>query len=375
MRKGFKIPPVSMLLGSTVGNYFKILKGQKISPEYRFKTFLTGLIVFISTPFHWWEELVYNKKRLKKINFKKPPVFILGHWRSGTTMLHNMLCSTPTSSYTTTYQTVFPNNLASKLIFKTFMKVAMPNRRPADNMPLDVSMPQEDEFALSNMYFNNYYNFFYFPENYREYYKKSILQDELTDEEKEEWLYFYEKLLKKAYINIKGERLIVKNPANTARIKILLKKYPDAKFLYIYRNPVTVYLSTKNFFNVVVKTLMLHKVSEEFISQMIFDVYKQLMDDYLEQKSLIPAENLYELKYEEFEKVPVEKMKDIYESLIKEDFNTVKDYFSDYFKSLSKHKKQSYKIDKSELDMIVKNLKKYMDIYGYDIPKDIKIKS
>ncbi len=372
-KDNFKIPPVSTLLGADINTFGKILKTGKISPEYRLKVALTSFIVLVSTPFHRYEEIVFNKKRLAKTKFENPPLFILGHWRSGTTLLHNLLCLDPDSSFVTTYQSVFPNNLASKIIFKTFMKYAMPNRRPADNMKLEVDLPQEDEFAFSNMYYINYYNFFYFPYKYKYYYDKSVRFKDLSDNEFNDFLYNYEKLLKKTYLNRKGKQLIIKNPVNTARIKALLKLYPDAKFIYIYRNPVTVFMSTHNFFQAVIKTLMLHKVPPEFIDDMIFDVYKKLIDDYHVQKNLIPAKNLFEIKYEEFEKAPLKGLENIYNNLLDKDFEQLKGMFSDYLESLKSHKKQHYKIEKQTLDRITNELGKYMEIYGYDVPGDIEI--
>ncbi len=253
------------------------------------------------------------------------------------------------------------------------MKYAMPNRRPADNMKLEVDLPQEDEFAFSNMYYINYYNFFYFPYKYKYYYDKSVRFKDLSDNEFNDFLYNYEKLLKKTYLNRKGKQLIIKNPVNTARIKALLKLYPDAKFIYIYRNPVTVFMSTHNFFQAVIKTLMLHKVPPEFIDDMIFDVYKKLIDDYHVQKNLIPAKNLFEIKYEEFEKAPLKGLENIYNNLLDKDFEQLKGMFSDYLESLKSHKKQHYKIEKQTLDRITNELAKYMEIYGYDVPGDIEI--
>ena len=87
----FKIPQISTLPGSTVINYLKILNKNKIEPKYYLKVFLTTLIVMKATPFHWWEEITF-KQKLAKFEFDKPPLFIIGHWRSGTTLLHNMLC-------------------------------------------------------------------------------------------------------------------------------------------------------------------------------------------------------------------------------------------------------------------------------------------
>ena len=370
----FKIPPISTLAGSTIGNYFKILRLGHIAPKYYFKIFLTTIIILTATPFHLWESIVF-RKRLRKFKFQKPPLFILGHWRSGTTLLHNMLTKDPSAAYITTYQSLFPSNLASKWLFRTFMKINMPEKRPSDGVALNIDFPQEDEFAFSNLQSNAYYNFFYFPKEYQSFYKKAVNHQGLSKSESDEWYSCYDKLLKKALIDGKGERIIVKNPVNTARIKQLLKLYPDAKFLYIYRNPITVFHSTRRFFQQLYPTLWLHEVDHAFIDVMIFDVYNRLMNDYLEQKSLIPARNLMELRFEEFELNPVKEMEKIYNELLEEDFSAVKSYFSDYFKTQTGHLKNKYVVDSAEINAIQEHWGKYIEMYQYELPEDVTVKN
>jgi len=370
----FKIPPISTLAGSTIKNYFKILGKGHIAPKYYFKIFLTTIIVLIATPFHLWEYVVFSRK-LKKIKFSKPPLFIMGHWRSGTTLLHNMLTKDPSASYITTYQSVFPSNLASKWLFRTFMRINMPDKRPSDGVKLNIDFPQEDEFAFSNLQWNAYYNFFYLPRNYKTFFEQSVHHKNLTEKEIELWYRSYDTLLKKALIDKKGERLIVKNPVNTARIDKILKLYPDAKFLYIYRNPVTVFFSTQRFFQQLNPTLWLHEVDNRFIDKMIFDVYNWLMDDYLEKKSMIPADNLLEIRFEEFEQNPVKEMENIYLHLLKEDFSLVKNHFSDYFNTQKSHKKNKYMVEADTIAEIRKHLGKYIEMYDYELPEDIQIKT
>jgi hypothetical protein len=306
---------------------------------------------------------------------EKPPLFILGHWRSGTTLLHNMMCAAPEAGYLTTYQSVFANNMASQLIYKTFMRIFTPERRPSDNIKLDVDYPQDDEFAFCNMNPNGYYNFFTYPLNYDRFYRRSVHFEGLTKSEVKTWYKDYDIMLKKAIINTKGNRLFIKNPVNTGRIKQLLKLYPDAKFLYIYRNPIIVFLSTHRFFTSLMPTLYFHDVDNDFIDDMIFDIYKRIMDDYLEQKSLIPEKNLLEIRYEDFEQQPVEYMKNIYNDLLDEDFEKIKHYFSDYFSSVKGHKKNKYEIDASIIERIKKEFGKYMEIYNYEVPEEIVIKN
>ncbi len=368
----FKLPPISTLAGTTLINFFRIIKNEKISPQYYFKLLLTLLILLIATPFHIWEHF-YFRNKLKKTKISKPSLFILGHWRSGTTFLHNMLCNDPDAAFMTTYHSVFPNNLASKWLFRTFMKLNMPEKRPSDNVKLHIDYPQEDEFAFCNINPNSYYKFFYFPSSYKDIYEKSIHLNGLSQKEIRRWFEDYDNMLRKVLLLSQGNRLIIKNPVNTARIKQLLKLYPDAKFLYIYRNPITVYLSTERFFKSLFPVLQLQKTTPELIENMIFDTYKKLMNDYVNTKSLIPTENLYELKFEDFEKDPLPFLKEIYTNLLKDDFSRVEKGFTAYFESQKSYKKNRYKLEREKLDKIVEHFGDYMKLYGYDIPDDFEI--
>lgn len=368
----FKIPPVSTLAGSTISNYFKILRQGRISPRYYWKIFLTTLIVLISTPFQLWEYFVYAR-RVKRFRFIKAPVFILGHWRSGTTHLHNLLARDPQFGFVSTYQALFPNNLSSKLLFKTFMKINMPDKRPTDNMKMNVNYPQEDEFAFSNCQENAYYNFFYFPSRYKEFFDKAVLHKNLKQSQIERWYNEYDKLLKKALINSGKEQIIVKNPVNTARIDKILKRYPDAKFIFIYRNPVTVFFSTRNFLRKWFPTLWFHKVDNDFIDEMIIDIYIEMMELYEKYKSLIPSGNLMEIKFEELEEAPVQQIEKIYNKLLKNDFNVVKPLIKSYSNSQKNYQKNMYTADNSTMKKIQEKWRKYIEKYNYEFPEDIAV--
>jgi hypothetical protein len=366
----FKIPPISPLSGSTLINFLKIISHKEVSPAYYHKLFLSSLIILIATPFHCWEWLVF-RRRLRKTRTVKAPLFIIGHWRSGTTLLHYALCKDPSAGYLTTYHSLFPNNLASKWLFKTFVKLKIPSKRPSDDMELNADYPQEDGFAFINCQPSAFYNFFYFPSEYKYFYDRGINHKSMSEGEIRSWYKSYDILLRKALIDTKGRRLIVKNPANTARIDKLLKLYPDAKFLYIYRNPVTVFFSTQKFFRNLFPKIWLNPVSNDYIDTMIFDLYHRLMNDYQKHKRLIPEGNLLELRFEDFEKNPCGELKRIYEDLLHENYETLRPVFEAYFESISAYRKNRYKVGKADLDYVLKELKSYMDLYSYSLPADI----
>ena len=82
----------------------------------------------------------------------QPPLFVLGHWRSGTTMLHELLILDPEHTYPTTFECYVPHHFAwTEWWLPPLIEWLLPATRPMDNMRTSWDRPQEDEFALCNM--------------------------------------------------------------------------------------------------------------------------------------------------------------------------------------------------------------------------------
>jgi hypothetical protein len=310
---------------------------------------------------------------VRKYKFKKAPIFIIGHWRSGTTHLHNLLCKDPVNGFFITYQAVFPNNLKSKWIFKTFMKLNMPDKRPADNVRLSTDFPQEEEYALSNMTHSSFYHFLYFPSINDELYEKYIRFNEVSPSEKNMLKHKYHELLIKAALNTGKDQLVIKNPVNTGRIKLLLEMYPDAKFIHIYRDPIVTYLSSVKFFTSLLPTTSLENYNDEYIINMIIQNYKRLISDYFETKNLIPEENLYEMKFEEFDEDNLIHLKGIYEKLKLETWDDAKPHFKEYIQAQKHYRKNKYKITRAELDLLMNEWGFALEKFDYKISENLEI--
>ncbi|MBR9999393.1 MAG: sulfotransferase [Cyclobacteriaceae bacterium] len=367
----FRLPPISPLLGSNILTYIKSIGQGRIEPRYYLKTVLTFLIVLIGTPFRWYDGMIYHFFIRKK---KDPvaPVFIIGHWRSGTTFLHNILCQDSQIGFVTTYQSVFPNNLASKLLFRGFMKSRMPKTRPGDNVQLSVGYPQEDEFALSNMNPHTFYQFMYFPENFREFYSWFIRFESRQDIVKD-WKADYKKMIKKACHETGGSIPVLKNPCNTGRIKILLEMYPDAKFIHIVRNPVVVFLSARKFFTELLPTLWFHRVGEKFIEEIVFEIYEFLMNDFLALKEMIPPQNLIEIRFEDLEEDPMFHLESIYKQFALPGFGQAESHFSAYLNKMAGYRKNRYQvIDEEVVGKINRRWGFAMDLWDYHLPDNLK---
>ncbi|MDZ7606937.1 MAG: sulfotransferase [Cyclobacteriaceae bacterium] len=368
----FKLPPVSPLGGTTISNFFRVLRGKKIAPRYYSRIPVTIILILFCSLFHWIDRLYFflNKKRLK---IQEPPVFILGHWRSGTTLLHNLMTQDPSSAYVTTYHAVFPNNLKSQWFLRPLMRAFMPEVRPGDNLRLAVHLPQEDEYALSNMTEAAYYHVFYFPRSYKTYYNNFVRFESAQPQEIDRWEKTYKRIIRRAIHDTVGYRPILKNPVNTGRIPRLTHIFPGAKYIFIMRNPITTYLSSKKFFTQLYPTVNLEEFSGEEISRMVLDIYVELLNDYLKDRELIDPAHLIEIRFEEFELNPLEHLERIYRQFDIGDFAKLQPLMRSYLETQKEHKMHGYKISRQELDVVLEKLDFAMKYWDYSIPNDLDI--
>lgn len=358
--------PVNTLVGADWKTFKQMTKGQEIASNKRLKYCLTKAICRLLS-------LVapVQNRRFRKQLANKPlehdPVFILGHWRSGTTFVHNVLSCDQHFGYCTTYQTVFPHFMMfGQGFFKTFVRWIMPSKRPTDNMELIPDQPQEEEFAIQNMCPYNYYDFWIFPKRMKEFAHKYLTFDEGTEEEKQAFFAAFDKLMRIALWNTNGTQFLSKNPPHTARVKEILKSYPNAKFIYLVRNPYTVFNSTHSFFTNTIKPLELHSISEEEMDQNILDVYNIMDEHYMADKALIPEGNLIEVKFEDFEADAMGMTEKIYRELSLPGFEEARAAMDKYVGGKRGYKKNKYDYPRELIDKVNEHWGHVIERYGYE---------
>ena len=233
----FENLPVNTLVGTSLDIFNKVTYGgSEVDKKYKGKYRLSKFVSAILTPMY----KLNDRKAAKLLPAEgvKDPVFIIGHWRSGTTFIHNVLSKDPHFGYCSTYQTVFPHlMLYGRPFFRWCMKAVMPESRPTDSLELNPDQPQEEEFAFTNMTPYSYYHFWMFPRHIAEYRRRYLLMQDLKDEELNEFKRCQKSMIDTA-LHVSGKKqFLSKNPPHTGRVKELLELYPDAKFIYMVRNP------------------------------------------------------------------------------------------------------------------------------------------
>jgi omega-hydroxy-beta-dihydromenaquinone-9 sulfotransferase len=323
------------LCGICLPQWISILRSRSHEIEWTVywpRLLVISLLAVINSLLAIPEWILYNKK-IMNATINPRPVFILGHPRTGTTLLHSILAlDRERFAVCTTFCSGFPSCF---LWFERFGKVlfsgVIDSHRPMDNVPLHFDLPQEDELATNVLSggISPYMSLFFMKQepSFRPYYSfsDSAIDDEYLPhpelaKARKQWtdafLYLLRKLTVRASLNKYSKkiepRLLLKSPVHTARIPLLLSLFPDAQFIYIHRNPYDVFRSAAHMVDTTYCYTYMNTPIHDMIQEFIFRQYEILWDRYEEGRKLLGNHQLIEIAYEELRDKPVDSVKKIY---------------------------------------------------------------
>src|SRR5882724_2405025 len=272
----------------------------------------------------------------------QPPLFILGHWRNGTTHLHNLITQDQRFGYPNGYQVSFPHTFLSTEKSETpTVSFFLPKRRPMDNVEMTIAAPQEDEFALCAATFKSPCMAWVFLRQ-KEQFEKYLTFRKVDLAEVSQWSAAFETFLKK--LQWRDNRpLVLKSPPHTARIRLLLDLFPNAKFIHIHRDPFTVFQSTRRTFQIMATWHNLHRADVPDLDDWLIRQYRLMYEAFFEDRPLIPSGNYCEVAFEQLERDPVGEIRKIYQSLNLADFNSFEPTLQKYVNSLAGYKKNVFR--------------------------------
>ncbi len=263
--------------------------------------------------------------------------------------------------------TLFPNHMIlTNWLIRPLLALALPDKRPMDNMKLSVDVPGEQDWAISNLCLMTPYSGAYFPNELVSRYEHMTNFENASDKERSTYVKYIRFYLKKLQYKYPGRQIVLKSPMDTARAKLLYETFPDAKFIHIRRNPYEVFYSTLKLHT---KNKDIYPLQEDNrnLEEFIFKTYNGMFDIYFEDAKAIPAEQLIEISYEELKEDRMSVMKEIYDHLDLPDFEGVRDDLQKYVDSLKGYKADDYELEVQEKDLVYTNLKKTLDLWGYTV--------
>ncbi|MEI6134323.1 MAG: sulfotransferase [Desulfomonile sp.] len=349
--------PLSSLIRVIAGNRFLV-----DSEHLGRLAYLIGIGVFNSIL--GLCERFFDGEEISKVEIKQSPFFVLGHWRSGTTHLHNLLSLDENFSSPKVYQCLFPYHFIFSQVGSGAMSFLGPRKRPMDNVDFSSLVPHEDEFALAALSLVSPYIKVIFPVTGESWHTELDL-DKIPEQWRTSWKEAFLVFLKKMQLS-EGGKPLLKSPPHTARIKHLLEMFPDAQFVHIVRNPYEVYLSSLNLWNKSFAKARLQEPSDELVQNQILSWYVEMFELYERDKALIPHGALTELKFEDLEAEPIVELEKIYTRLDLPNFDCFRGKALEYLHGLKKYQKNVYQLDEKTKTIVSEKWCNTFEKYGYN---------
>ena len=191
------------------------------------------------------------------------PLFIIGNLRSGSTFLHRLLSRDETFTSLTTWDiylapsviqkkfTHFVSRLDRKYFNNSLHRVLYDfDRRTLGKFkihPISFFQPEEDENIHLHIW-DGFFVTFLFPfmdefPNYQHF------DEVLPPEHKRRIMAFYKSMLQRHLYATGKKYYVAKAPAFSAKIETLIEFFPDARIIYLARNPLDMLPSTVSWIN------------------------------------------------------------------------------------------------------------------------------
>jgi hypothetical protein len=356
----------SYFLGITLGDWLSLLHENRfvIAPSCLPRAISITLLSIPNTFTCWLENVRFRQKwEAARIS---APLFILGHYRSGTTHLHNILAQDPRYAYINSYQASYPDSfLVTEQMGSRLLQFFLPRSRPFDNVRLAANVPYEDEIAMANATRLTPYLTVVFPHR-RQHYDRFLTFENASPEEILKWKTGLNRLLQKLTLKY-GKPLLLKSPPHTCRIKLLLDMFPQAKFVHIHRDPYVVIQSTLHLIRIGLEWIRLQNAGSVNWTDRALHQWQEMYDAYFAERHLIPDGNLYEMAFSDLEQDPTAALRRMYESLHMPPFDEVEPRIRHYLSTIADYKKNTFSELAPDLRRrVAETCRKGFDEWGYD---------
>jgi hypothetical protein len=348
-----------------LGDWLKLLVENRfaVHPLRIPMAILVSMVASFNSVMALFQRLIYGR-RIAETRLSEPPVFIIGHWRSGTTLLHELMVLDDRFTYPTTYQCFAPEHfLLTEWFFAKYWGFLLPKKRPMDNVKAGWQRPQEDEFALMAMGIRSPYRRIAFPNRPPpdlEYLNmQGVSADDLAT-----WKAGLNRFVKSLTFK-EAKRVILKSPTHTGRIEVLSQLFPGARFIHIARHPYSLFPSTRRLWHSLDSVQGLQFPRDEHLDELVYDCFERMYRGFESHREALGSDCLYELRYEDLVRDPVGQLEQVYRQLQLGDFEPVRAALEQYVESQKNYQTNRYELDADLRGELRRRWSDYFERYDY----------
>lgn len=328
-----------------------------MAPEHAGLLTLMLLSALCRAPFRLWDGAKFAAAR-RAVSRKgppmEPPLLIVGHWRTGTTHLHNLMGCSPAYGIITPLASGLPNEILTLGTWlRPLLEQALPEDRHVDRVAVTPASPQEDEIPLANMQPHSVFHAVYFPKHFQRLIDQGVFFDGVPEAEIARWAKLARAFAEKIAIHQNARRVVIKNPVYTARIARLRQIWPGAPFIHIRRNPYEVFVSTRHYYRKLLPELALQPFGHVDIEDFVLKTFTRLMARYDAEAPSVPEGQLIEVSYERLRRAPLETLAEIHAHLGLPGWEAAHPPIAAYLDSISGYRTNAYTIsaeDRAKVD-------------------------
>ncbi len=355
------------LSASRLSTLLRLICAYGCAPRFIPRLGCVGLMCLLRQPFIWFESVRY-RRCVRQQPIEPDPVFIIGHWRSGTTHLQNLMSQDPQFGRVTLLQAAMPNDfLTLSAPLMNGLQKMLPETRLMDRVPVSGDAPWEEEMALASVGRLSFYHVSFFPDHIENIFREAVLLNGGDSEVTAEWQRQYLAFLKKVQFAQPGQRLLLKNPANTARIGLLQQMFPGARFIHIHRNPYKVFASTIHLYLKAQQAWGLQDTDRERLVRHVLRSYRSLMNAYFADRGALGPGQLVELSFRELQQNPIGTLEEIYQTIGLQGFESTRPRFERYIDSQRNYRKNELELSALESQRVSQYWRNSFEQFGYAV--------
>lgn len=296
-----------------------------VDAQFRKRAALIRLGIWLQIPERLWESWRFRRV-IEQTELHPSPVFIIGYWQSGHSLMHDLLVHDPQFATTSLLHCALPSSWVTiEPLARWIVRRRGQKTRYVDAMPMSADGPQGDDLAMANLTDLSIYHGYTFPRSYDAIFRRTVLFEGVSAEELVAWKRCYRWLLQKVAWRTGRTRLLSRNAAHTGRIKQLLELFPKAKFVHLHRNPYRVFAAQETKWRSLCGLWALQTPNIEQLVADTIRLYPVLMQQFLANRSQIPTGQLAEVRYEELLADPLGTLRRVYAELDLPGFETLEE--------------------------------------------------
>jgi hypothetical protein len=355
-----------MWQGCGLGAWFRLLFKNRfaVHPIFWHIIFVDTFVCLIHSVLGLVQTLRYGRA-VARTPLVGPPIFIIGHWRTGTTLLHELMVQDSRFGFPTTYECIDPCHfLLTESTFSRWFQGLMPKHRPMDRMKVGFDRPQEDEFAFCMLGMPSPYLTIAFPNRPpqdQEYLDLVNVPPRALANWKRRFLAFLKTVTFK-----QQKRLVLKSPPHTARIKVLNEMFPDALYVHIVRDPYVVFPSTVKLWKILYETHGFQVPTFAGLEEQVFETYLRMHERLDEGRRLVGPKRIVDVRYEDLVADPEAALRSIYERLDLGGWEAMRPRLAAFVASLKGYETNKYELSAEQREEIGRRWGRVAEKYGYE---------